>query len=86
MGQEGTFTPHKETPIPEKGNSGSEKATQSKNKPGGAKDDDVGTIPYAPVLHVFLRKPRRGRPLGVKLKNMARVQPVSILSSGGMKH
>ena len=73
MGQEGTFTPHKETPIPEKGNPGYEKATQGKNKPGGTEDDDVGTILYAPVLDVFLRKPGRGRPPGVKLKNMARV-------------
>ena len=34
----------------------------------------MGTIPYAPVLDVFLRKPRRGRPPGVKLKNTARVR------------
>ena len=67
VGQEGTRRY-------KKGNSGSEKATQSKNKPGGTKDDDVGTIPYAPVIDVFLRKPRRGRPPGVKLKNTARVR------------
>ena len=34
----------------------------------------MGTIPYAPVLDVFLRKPRCGRPPGVKLKNTARVR------------
>ena len=39
MEQEGTFAPHKETPPPGTGSSGSEKATRSKNKPGGAKGD-----------------------------------------------
>ena len=72
--QEGTFTPRKETPLPGTGSSGSEKATRSKNKPGGTKDNDVGTIPYAPMLDVFLRKLCCGRPPGVKLKNTARVR------------
>ena len=45
-----------------KGNSGSEKATQGRSKPGGTKDDDVRTIPCAPVLDEFLRKPCGGRP------------------------
>ena len=80
--QEGTFTPCKETPSPGTDSSGSEKATRSKNKPGGTKDKDVGTIPYAPVLDVFLRKPHRGRPPGVKLINTARVRfEVPILDS-----
>ena len=43
MGQEGTFTLHEETLITEKGKSESEKATQGRRKPGGTKDDDVGT-------------------------------------------
>ena len=51
--QEGTFTPHKETPPHGTGSSGSEKATRSKNKPGGTKGNDVGTIPCAPVSDVF---------------------------------
>ena len=41
MGQEGTFRP---TRTPEKGHPGSEKATQGRRKPGGTKDDYVGTI------------------------------------------
>ena len=43
MGQEGTFRP---TRTPEKGHPGSEKATQGRRKPGGTKDDYVGTIPF----------------------------------------
>ena len=56
MGQEGTFMPHEETLTPEKGHPGSEKATQGRRKPGGTKDDYVGTIPHAPFLDEFLRK------------------------------
>ena len=57
------------------------KVTQGLKRPprvkvnqGGTKNDYVGTIPYAPVLDVFFRKPRRGTPPGIKLKNTARVQ------------
>ena len=71
VGQEGTFTTHKETSIPEKGNSGSERPPRVEVNQGGLK---MGTIPYAPVLDEFLRKSRRGRPPGVKLKNTTRVR------------
>ena len=72
--QECTFMPCKEPPLPRRDSTGSERNTRSKNKPRGTKGEDVWTIPYAPVLDVFLRTPRRGRPPGVKLKNTARIR------------
>ena len=54
--------------------SGSERNTRGKNKPGGTKDDNVGIITLAPVLDKILGTQRHERPPGVKLKNTARVQ------------
>ena len=54
--------------------SGSDRTTRGKNKPGGTKDDAVGKIPLAPIPDEFSCLKRRGRPLGIKLKNMAKVR------------
>ena len=66
-GQEGTSTPHKETLIPAKGHPGFEKI-------GGTNKDYAGTIPHAPVLDEFWKKPPRRRTPGVRFKNTARVR------------
>ena len=53
--------------------SGSDRTTRGKYDPGGTKDDAVGKILPAPVPDEFSCLKRRGRPLGVKLKNTAKV-------------
>ena len=54
--------------------SGSDRTTRGKNNPGGTKDDTVGKIPPAPIPDEFSCLKRRSRPLGIKLKNTAKVR------------
>ena len=54
--------------------SGSDRTTRGKNKPGGTKDDAVGKKPPAPIPDEFSCLKHRGRPLGIKLKNTAKVR------------
>ena len=84
--QEGIPILSKEPPLPRRDNSGSESNTSGKNKPGGTKDDNVGSIPHAPVLDEILGTQRRGRPQGSSSKiqqGYGLRNPFLILSSRG---
>ena len=72
--QKGTPTVTKEKPLLKETLSGSERTTRGKNKPRGVKDDDVGKTVITPLPDEFLSGKPRGRPLGVKPKNMAKVR------------
>ena len=63
-----------EEPLPTEPLSGSERTTRGKNKPGGVKDDDVGKTVIAPLPDEFFSGKPRGRPLGVKPENTAKVR------------
>ena len=72
--QKGTPTVTKEKPLLKETLSGSERTTRGKNKPGGAKDDNVGKTVITPLPDEFFSGKPRGRPLGVKPKNTAKVR------------